>query len=47
MFDFFRKFPWVLEPCRYDDQKRVLANLEKSAIQPRPTFWSFGGHPEE
>lgn len=31
MFDFFRKFPWVLAPVRYTDQETLLANL-KSAM---------------
>ena len=34
MFDFIRKFPWVLEPYRYDSQVHLLANLEKSVIDP-------------
>jgi hypothetical protein len=34
MFDFFRKFLWVLEPCRDDDQERLPANLEKSVVYP-------------
>jgi hypothetical protein len=34
MFDFFGSYPWVLEPCRYDSQERLLANLKKSVVDP-------------
>jgi uncharacterized protein YjbI with pentapeptide repeats len=34
MFDFFRSYPWVLEPCRYGSQERLLANLEKFIVDP-------------
>jgi len=34
MFDFIRKFPWVLDTHRYMDQKTLLADLEKSVIAP-------------
>ena len=34
MFDFFHKFPWFLEPYRYDSQKHLLANLKKSVVNP-------------
>ena len=30
MFDFIRKFPWVLKPYRYDSQEHLLANLDRS-----------------
>jgi hypothetical protein len=29
MFDFLRKFPWVLEPYRYGNLKKLLASLEE------------------
>jgi uncharacterized protein YjbI with pentapeptide repeats len=34
MFDFIRRYPWVLEPYRYHSQKHLLANLEKSVVDP-------------
>jgi len=34
MFDFIRKYPWVLEPYRYETQKHLLTNLEKSVVDP-------------
>ena len=34
MFDFIRRFPWVLEPYRYESQLHLLANLEKSVVEP-------------
>jgi uncharacterized protein YjbI with pentapeptide repeats len=34
MFDFFRSYPWVLEPYRYDSQECLLANLEKCVVDP-------------
>jgi uncharacterized protein YjbI with pentapeptide repeats len=34
MFDFFRSYPWVLQPCCYDSQERLLANLEKGVVDP-------------
>jgi hypothetical protein len=34
MFDFIRRFPWVLEPYRYESQLHLLANLEKSVVDP-------------
>jgi len=34
MFDFFRKFPWVLEPLRYTDQATLIAELEAKVIAP-------------
>jgi len=34
MFDFIRKFPWVLKPYRYDSQEHLLANLDRSVVDP-------------
>jgi hypothetical protein len=34
MFDFIRRFHWVLEPYRYNNQEHLLANLEKSVVDP-------------
>jgi uncharacterized protein YjbI with pentapeptide repeats len=34
MFDFFRKFPWVLDTHRYTDQKTLLEELEEVVIAP-------------
>lgn len=37
MFDFLRKFPWVLEPVRYTDRKALIAGLEATVIAPAET----------
>ena len=37
MFDFIRKFPWVLETYRYSDQGTLLAELEEHVIAPAET----------
>jgi hypothetical protein len=34
MFDHIRRYPWVLEPVIYDDQRQLLANLETKVIGP-------------
>jgi hypothetical protein len=34
MFDFFRKFPWVLEPVRYRSQKALIAGLSANVVAP-------------
>ena len=34
MWDFFRKFPWVLEPVRYTDQNAIIAGLDEKVIAP-------------
>ena len=34
MFDFIRKFPWVLDTHRYTDQKTLLEELEEVVIAP-------------
>jgi len=34
MWDFFRKFPWVLEPVRYTDQNALIAALDEKVIAP-------------
>jgi len=34
MCDFFRKFPWVLEPVRYSDQPTLIAQLDERVIAP-------------
>jgi uncharacterized protein YjbI with pentapeptide repeats len=34
MFDFFRKFPWVLKTHRYDSLERLRADLDERVIRP-------------
>jgi hypothetical protein len=34
MWDFFRKFPWVLEPVQYTDQAALIAALDERVIAP-------------
>jgi hypothetical protein len=34
MFDFFRMYPWVLEPFLYEDQDGLLAVLADQVIGP-------------
>ena len=34
MWDFFRRFPWVLEPVRYTDQEELIAALDEKVIAP-------------
>lgn len=34
MFEHFRRYPWVLEPVRYDDQEHLLAILQKEVLSP-------------
>jgi hypothetical protein len=34
MFDFIRKFPWVLDTHRYADQTTLLAELKEVVIDP-------------
>lgn len=34
MFEHFRRYPWVLEPVRYDDQEHLLAILQKEVLAP-------------
>jgi len=34
MFDFFRRFPWVLATCRYDSPERLTAELGERVIAP-------------
>jgi hypothetical protein len=34
MFDFIRRFPWVLDTHRYGDQTALLADLKGAAIDP-------------
>ena len=33
MFDFFRKYPWVLKPHRYDNQQQLITDLEEQVIR--------------
>jgi hypothetical protein len=32
MFDFFRRYPWVLEAHRYDDPGQLIAHLDERVI---------------
>lgn len=34
MFEHFKRYPWVLEPVVYDDQKQLLAELYEKVISP-------------
>lgn len=34
MFDFFRKYPWVLKAHRYDNQQQLIADLGEHVIRP-------------
>jgi len=34
MFDFFRSFPWALDPIKYRDESNLLAGLDGSVIAP-------------
>lgn len=34
MFDFFRSYPWVLEPRYYESQEQLIANLRELIIRP-------------
>jgi len=34
MFEHFRRYPWVLEPVLYDDQQKLLVDLEGKVIAP-------------
>jgi hypothetical protein len=34
MFDFIRKYPWVLEPYRYETEMQLLANLRIDVLDP-------------
>jgi pentapeptide repeat protein len=34
MFEHFRRYPWVLEPVLYDDQQKLLVELEGKVIVP-------------
>jgi hypothetical protein len=34
MFDYFREYPWMLEPYRYPDSTRLLAALTDKVIAP-------------
>jgi len=34
MFEHFKRFPWVLEPCLYDDQEGLLAAIAEKVIGP-------------
>jgi hypothetical protein len=34
MFDFIRKFPWVLDTHCYTDQTTLLAELKEEVIDP-------------
>ena len=34
MFEYFKRFPWVLEPFVYEDQNHLQAVLTESVIRP-------------
>ncbi len=34
MFEHFRRYPWVLEPVLYDDQQKLLVEIEGRVIVP-------------
>ena len=34
MFDFFRRFPWVLKTQYYENADELLANLARRVIKP-------------
>jgi hypothetical protein len=34
MFDFFRRYPWVLKSHRYDTQEQLIATLGEQVIRP-------------
>jgi hypothetical protein len=34
MWDFFRAFPWVLEPVRYTNEEELIATLGENVIAP-------------
>jgi hypothetical protein len=34
MFDFFRRYPWVLDAHRYDSQEQLIADLKDRVIRP-------------
>jgi len=34
MFDFFQRFPWVLDTYRYDDENSLLTALQENVIVP-------------
>ena len=33
MFDFFRRYPWVLKVHRYDSQQQLMTDLEERVIR--------------
>ena len=37
MFEHFRRYPWVLEPVLYENQKTLLKELGKKVIAPAET----------
>jgi hypothetical protein len=34
MWDFFRAFPWVLEPVRNTNEEELIATLDEKVIAP-------------
>jgi hypothetical protein len=42
MFDFFRRYPWVLEPYRYHSQEEVLAALDAQILAPMEARYEDG-----
>ena len=42
MFDFFRKYPWVLKVHHYASQKKLIAELGETVIRPAERFVRHG-----
>ena len=38
MFEHFKRYPWVLEPCLYEDQDGLLAAITENVIGPAETM---------
>ncbi len=43
MFDFFRRYPWVLKAHRYDTPEQLIANLGERVIRPAQVTVAQGG----
>ena len=46
MFDFFRRFPWVLEPYRYHSLEEVLSTLDAQILAPVEARYEGGRSPD-